>query len=208
MQQASTYIQMVERCEKLIQQIRNEVRAGQINSETVGEAMFMLEETIKGVWYRAAARLSFSQQAFDEAVELMRERLHTHILSLSFPSLETQFGAYLRTAPQRAVIDVSKKYKLLDSLEAPLNDTGETLAERLADSQATMDFDMLELNEDLQQAMSQLSPEERQVLQLRLDGFDNPAIAIRLGFTATTISKIYHRALKRIRTSLNYQQEQ
>jgi DNA-directed RNA polymerase specialized sigma24 family protein len=53
----------------------------------------------------------------------------------------------------------------------------------------------VEAVEELEAVMARLSPQEREILQLRLEGYNSPEIAVRLRRTDRTV----RRAMERVR---------
>jgi RNA polymerase sigma factor (sigma-70 family) len=213
-QGSSPYIQMIQECEAVIVRIRAAIRAGTATSEEVGNDFAFIQSSITPRLVGYARKAAWmSPLAMEEALEAMHDRLFQDIWSLSFVSLETQFGAYLRSMPIRVLQQMSRKHVAPDvslpveRLDEPLGEDGMPLHEAVGDPHATRAFDEIGEREALNEAIAQLPPDERHVIMLRLQDIENSEIARRLGVSAPTATRIYQRAVTNLKRRLTPEEE-
>lgn len=204
--QETPYRQMILDCEAAIARARELIRAGRMNDPQVGEALMFVLHAVEIRLIGYARRVAdLGPEAFEEALEALNDRLIDDMLSPGYVTLETQFGAYLKTRPFRVLQEVARKYGRsgVSSPVARLDHvSGEgdmTLAEQLPDLQTSALLDQLATREMLQSALNQLPADERYVLRQRLAGVDNNTIARQLSVSAATATRVYQRALATMR---------
>lgn len=209
----SSYFQMIQDCEAAIVRVRAAIRAGATADEVVGADLHMILESVEDRLVRYAKQVAFlGPEAFEEALDALRDRLLDDIWSLGYTTMETQFGAYLKTRPLRVLQQIARKYgrtsvsPSMERLDRPAGDEGQTLGDTLADPAAGDPFDALadadeqhERTARLASAIDALPPDERLVIRQRMAGAENNAIARQLGVSAATATRIYKRALDRLR---------
>ncbi len=209
--QASSYYELVTRCETAIVRIRAALRAGDTSSEAVGADWELVRECVTPrliVWAHRASWLA--PEAEDEALVAMIDRLFDDIWSLTFVSLETQFGAYLRSMPVRVLRNLRRRYvppgRSLPTqrLDTVSDGAGLSRQEHLDSLTAPDLFGQVGAYEALDHAIAQLLPEERDAVMLRRQEIENNEIARRLGVSPATASRIYRRALENLRRSLDH----
>jgi RNA polymerase sigma factor (sigma-70 family) len=199
-------IQRIVDCEAAISRIRAAVRAGTANQEQVAQDLGFIEQTVRPRFVAVARKVAnLGPDVFDEALEMLHDVLVQDILSLTYATMETKFGAWLKTRPLRILQQIARKYGrtsvsfTLERLDAMRPGSGGTLGETIADPAASEDLERLVEDIDLAQAIQLLPPEERMVVSLRLGGTDNNGIAQQLGVSAATATRIYQRAVDNLR---------
>ena len=206
---ASDSFATIHACEAAIMRIRAALRAGNGHTEQVGEDFEMICKAVtpKFIGYTRSlgARTSSAAQ---EALDAMYDRLFEDIWSLSYVSLETQFGAYLRSMPVRVIQKVQRRYSApgsgapLERLDEVAGEDGLPRHELESDVRAENALRSIANREALAEVWAQLSAEERHVIAWRLDGLSNGDIAKKLGVSALTATRIHQRAADKIRASL------
>lgn len=203
---SSPYITMIQACEAAIVRIRAAIRAGNRSNDTVGEDFMRIRQAVTPKLTRYSMRVrDLAPEATEEALEAMFDRLFDDIWSLTFVSLETQFGAYLNSMPKRILHKIRRKYLrddasfMVERLDAERYADGTTLHETVTDPQAEQFFATIGEREALYAAIDHLPDAERHVIVLRLQGHENNAIAQALGVSPATASRIYQRAIAALR---------
>lgn len=212
---STSYIARIQQCEAAIVRIRTAIRAGQSDSTQVANDIVAIQTVTKPIFIRWAMRLGWvSPLAVEETFEALDERLLEDIWKLtSFPSLETGFGAYLKTMPPRIVGQIKRKNtagmvsSIMERLDAPIGDDGMPLHEAVSDPRSTAETNAVGDREALEQALQQLSPMERRAFLLRADGTSNNDVAEELGVSPSTASRLYDRAKAKLTRSLRASEE-
>ena len=206
----SSYIQMIQACEAAIVRIRERLRAGAGDSEEVGADFEFIRDSVTPRLIGYARQAHWMAPAADEeALEAMYDRLFEDIWSLSFVSLETQFGAYLRSMPVRVLQNTRRKHvapgvsEPVERLDEPMGDDGMLRHEAIDDPRAVEPFQAIGEHEELREAIAGLPPEERHVIRLRLQDVENNEIARQLGVSPATATRIHQRAVDRLKRRLN-----
>ena len=205
---------MIQECEAAIVRIRAALRAGNTSSEEVGADFEFITRSVTPRLIGLARReLWISPVLLEEALDAMRDRIFDDIWSLTFVSLETQFGAYLRSMATRVLFNLQRKHfpqgvsEPVERLDEPVGEDGLLRHETVDDPRAMEPFQTLGDDEELREAIAGLPPDERQVIRLRLQDVENNEIARQLGVSAATATRIYQRAVDRLRRGLNPPQE-
>lgn len=202
------YIVTIQRCEAAIIRIRAAIRAGNDNSPDVGEDFMAIWTAVAPRLARHARRVRhLAPEAEDEALDAMFDQLREHVWSLTFPSLEMGFGAYLNHMPLRVIKKMQRKHGAsgVSSIVVRLDDAKEdglALHETAADPQAEAAFAGVEQHADLHAAIARLPDAERHVITMRLHNYDNSMIAQQLGISPPRASHIFNSALTLLRQRL------
>lgn len=213
MDEESSPYRMIQECEAAIIRIRAAIRSGTANAPEVGDDWEQIRSgvTKRFTWYARSVR-ALAPEADAEALDAMFDRLLDDVWSLTYVSIETQLGAYLHSMPIRILSNMRRKYvrdaaSLIERLD---DDRGGELPSRhelIADPQADGALRSIGDREALAQALSELSAVERYVIQLRLDGQENNAIARLLGVSAATATRINKRAVAALQRRLGATEE-
>lgn len=210
----SPYIVMIQACEAAIIRIRAAIRAGNGNSQAVGEDFMRIRQAVNPTLTRYAMSVrTLAPDAAEEALEAMADRLLDDVWSLTYVSLETQFGAYLNSMPKRVLFKIRRKYVrddasfIVERLDVDGAEDGPSLHETLADPRAEQPFTAVGEREALHAAIEQLPDIDRHVIMLRLQGLANNAIAQALGVSPATATRIYQRARAALRQRLGQIEE-
>ena len=205
----SPYIIMIQACEAAIVRIRTAQRAGNGNDEAVGQDFMQIRQAVTGKLTRYATSVrQLAPEAAEEALEAMFDRLLDDVFSLGYVSLETQFGAYLNSMPTRILSKIRRKYLrddaslIVERLDADDDEDSPSIHEIVADPRAEQAFASIGERETLDAAIAQLPDAERHVIILRLQGYQNNEIAQLLGISLATATRIYQRAIARVRGGL------
>ena len=199
----------IHACEAAIVRIRMALRAVNGHAESVGEDFEMIRSAVtpKFVWY-ARCLGARTSSAVQEALDAMYDRLFDDIWSLSYVSLETQFGAYLRSMPLRVIQTIQRRYQspgsttLLERLDEVASEEGLLRHELVDDVRAERAVHAIADREAFSDVWAQLSAEEQHVISWRLDGLKNGDIAHKLGVSPSTATRIHQRAADKIRAAL------
>lgn len=210
----SPFYQMVHDCEAAIVRIRAALRLGNGNDDAVGADWELIVAAITPRLMAQARHVRWvGPLAQEEAFEAMQERLFRDIWSLTYTSLEIQFGAYLISMPIRVLYRIKRKYLPpgaslpTERLDESLGDEGLLRHETIGDPHAETAFESLAQREELTAALARLPGAERQVMRLRLAEVDNNEIARRLGVSPPTATRLYQRGVARLRELLNIHEE-
>jgi RNA polymerase sigma factor (sigma-70 family) len=201
------YFQVIAECEAAIVRIRAALRVGATDAEAVGADWELIRRHVMPRligFARGAAWLG--PEAVEEALDAMVDRMLDDIWSLSFVSLETQFGAYLRSMAARVLYNMRRRY-LTPGTATPLQRLDAARDERspheLVETAAVRDwFGQVAERDELETAIKLLPPDERYVIALRRQDLGNNEVARRLGVSAATATRIYQRAVKSLRRQL------
>ncbi len=210
---SSPYIQLIQDCEAAIVRIRAALRSGTAHAPEVGDDWERIRRAVTPRLTRYAMSVRrLAPDSADEALEAMFDRLLDDIWSLTYVSMETQFGAYLNSMPIRILQKIRRKYVRDDaSLRIERLDDrveeGQSLHDTVADPDAELPFAAIGEREALVDAIAQLPAVERHVIQLRLAGLENNAIAHTLAVSPATATRIYQRAIKELQRRLGATQE-
>lgn len=210
----SPYIAGILACEAAIVRIRAAQAAGQLNSDQVADDFDLVFKTAVPMFVHRARGIDWvGPIAAEEAIDEMIHRLQIDILNDTFPSLETGFGAYLKTMPVRVIQTIKRKNMVnadsspMERLDAPIAEDGMLLHETVSDPHASSDFQALADHEELRQALDQLPPMQRLALVLRLQGESNNAVADRLGVSPATATRLCQRAIDQVKRHLRASEE-
>ena len=208
-QHDTPYRQLIRDCEAAITRIRVAQRAGRFGLPEVGDDFTLVLRAVEPYFIGYARRVAnLGPEAFIEALQALNDTLIDDMLSPTYPTLATQFGAYMRTRPLRVLQEVARKYgragvsSSVARLDHAIGYEGQTLGDSLADPR-TSDFsgDMV-LRDEIAQALANLPADERYVLAQRLAGVDNNTVARALGVSAATATRAYQRAVMAMREML------
>ncbi|HEX6291270.1 MAG TPA: sigma-70 family RNA polymerase sigma factor [Herpetosiphonaceae bacterium] len=210
----SPHVARILACEAAIVRIRAALRAGQQNADQVADDFELVFATVAPIFIRSARSIAWvGPTAAEEALDAMVYRLQIDVMSETFPSLETGFGAYLRTMPVR-IIQTLKRKNMVDAvsspmerLDAPIAEDGMLLHETVSDPDATSDIQALADHEAIQHALDRLPPMQRAAIVLRLQGESNNAVADRLGVSPATATRLCQRAIDQIKVQLRASEE-
>lgn len=206
----SPRILVIQNCEAAIARIRSAIRAGQTDSDEVAADFERIERAARPALEAYAQwAVRWAPEAEQEALEAMLDRLFDDVWKLTFPSLETGFGAYLRTMPIQELRRLRRKFVppgvslSLIRLDDVLGDDDTTVGDVLPDERASTVFDA-RIDAELQHAaINDLPDDEYRVVMWRLADIDNAEIAHRLQVSAATATRIYQRAVVHLRQRLN-----
>lgn len=198
---------MIRDCEAAIARVRLAIAAGAL-STTGDDITFVLRAVERRMIGYARRAANLGPAAFEETLEALNDCLLDDILSPSYVTLETQFGAYLKTRPFRVLQQIGRKYGrssvsfAVARLDQPIGDEGLTLAETLADPSTSGLLDTLTEREEIAEALATLPGDECFVVRQRMADVDNNTIARQLGCSPATATRIYQRALEHLRQQL------
>src|SRR5579859_4722621 len=95
-----SYYERIHACEAAIGRIRAAIRASTTECDAVGADLMLILQSIDGQLIAFAGMVrGYGPEAFGEALEALRDQVLDDIWSLGYVSMETQFGAYLKTRP-------------------------------------------------------------------------------------------------------------
>ena len=210
----SPYFALIQRCEAAIVRIRAARRAGTSHTDAVGDEYQLIRQAVTPRFTSYATRIAaYAPEAADEALDAMFDQLFDDVWSLTYVSLETQFGAYLNSMPKRILQKIRRKHVrddasfIVERLDALGVDDGTSLHDTAADPHAQTAFAHIAEREALADAIQHLPPAERHVIQLRLQGYENNAIAHQFGVSASTASRIYTNAVALLQQRLGVGEE-
>jgi DNA-directed RNA polymerase specialized sigma24 family protein len=200
----SSYIAMIQACEAAIMRVRTAIRAGMQDTEAVGNDLTFIFDSVEARLIRYAKQVaSYGPEAFEEALDALRDRLLDDIWSLSYQTMEIQFGAYLNTRPLRVLQQIARKYHRtsvshsIERLDHPTGEDGQMLGDTIADPLAAAAIDQIADDDErqntlarLQAAINTLPDDERLVVQQRSAGISNNDIAALLGVSIATASRM------------------
>jgi RNA polymerase sigma factor (sigma-70 family) len=214
MDQEHSEFAKLQECEQALQRMKATIARGAGNSEEVRDDFELVCSVAKLRFMRLARSLNpYGSVAVEEAFEAMYAMLIEDIWNPNYGSMAQKFGSYLRTRPLRALGQVKRKYVLPDvslieeRLDQPAQEGSLTGHEKTSDPKASDAFESMIDRMEIQTALATLPPEERHVIVLRQQGASNNEIAATLGISAATATRIYHRALERLKSILNPNEE-
>jgi RNA polymerase sigma factor (sigma-70 family) len=199
----------IHACEAAIVRIRAALRVNNGHTAQVGEDFEMIRNAVTSKFVGFTRALGTrTSSAVQEALDGMYDRLFEDIWSLSYVSLETQFGAYLRSMPVRVIQKVQRRNRvpggtaLLTRLDEVVGEEGLPRHELEGDARAENALHAIANREVLAEVWAQFSAEERRVISWRLDELKNGEIATRLGVSEATATRIYQRAAAKIHNAI------
>lgn len=206
----SPRILVIQECEAAIMRIRAAIRAGTSAGDDVAADFERIQRAaLPTLQAYAQWATNWGPEASQEALEAMLDRLFDDVWKLTFPSLETGFGAYLRTMPIQELRRLKRKFVppgvslSLIRLDEQIGDGDTTLGDAIPDQRAQAAFDARIAAELWQAAMNELPDDEYRVITWRLADVDNAEIARRLQVSAATATRIYQRAVAHLQQRLN-----
>lgn len=112
-----------------------------------------------------------------------------------------------RTGMDRAQVDevlVAKHERTPVSLDQPDDGEGHTPEDRVG--VMDLNFDLVEVKDEIQEAMSELSSVERRVLRLRfIEDMTQSEIAERIGYSQMHVSRLLRRSLEQLEANTEHQ---
>ncbi len=211
----SSYYELIEACEAAIVRIRTAIRAGQQTSEAVSDDVLFILSSVRPGLTRASVSLArqLGQDAAD-MLQAMEDQLIDDILGMTYLSMETHLGAYIRTLPARILRKMRRNSGgsgasfTVEHLDETVGEDGMLRHETISDPRASMAFDAIGGDEDrVREAIDHLPADERLVIRLRLQDVDNAAIAQQLGVSPPTATRIYQRAVANLKRLINPMEE-
>jgi RNA polymerase sigma factor (sigma-70 family) len=210
-------IATIQACEAAIARVRAAIRAGTQDTEAVAHDLIFLQDAVEDRFVRYARRVAtLGPQAFEEALDALNDRLLDDIWSLGYQTMETKFGSYLKTRPLRVLQQIARKYgrtsvsSIVERLDQPATEGGQALGETIADPFASAAIDQIADDDERQMMIARvramidtLPTDERFAVRQRMNDRSNNEIASQLGVSIATASRIYTRALERLRIALS-----
>ncbi len=200
---------LIHACEAAIARIHAVRLFGGGDDEVVGADCIFVRDAVSKRLFAEARRLSRLLPVTEEELfEAMIAKLYRDLLNPRYVSLQTGFGSYLRTLPISILRDMLRKYApdhvsiQVERLDEPVGDADGDRHELLSDPRAEQEIDGVAEREALNDAVSQLSPQERRILAWRLDGVSNLEIAARLQTSPAGATRLYQRAKITLQTLL------
>lgn len=187
------------------------------------ERLALLEKDDSAEWQRLGKLLAHrawrivrhfrdGTDAWEEALNFAQETCliifeQRYPFDVSFEIWATRILKNLILARYERGTDILDRRQRLQSLDAPdPTSTGNILQESIADDQSLTPFDRVENQTLLLNAIAQLSPAQRQVIQdTFLRELDDAQIARRLGKSKQAVYNLRHRALARLQQILTRQ---
>lgn len=205
----------IQRCEAAIVRIRAAIRTAQQHSDHVASDLAIIHEVTHPVFARWSKQLAWiSSFAVEEAFEALDEQLFEDIWKTTFPSLETGFGAYLKTMPVRILARIKRKNTSasdsspIERLDMPTHEDGVLLHETVGDATSAATIERIAEREAVDQALVLLPPMERRAFELRyIGGASNNEVAEQLGVSAPTASRLVDRAKTQLARILRASEE-
>ncbi len=212
-EEPQSYYDTIQACEAAITRIRTAIRERTSDSDQVGADFFLIRSVaLPRFTHYASWAIRLGPEAEQEALEAMMDQLVDDIWSLTYQSMETGFGAYLKTRPLNILARIRRKYaspgtsSTLERLDDKVSEDGMLGHEAQADPQAEQAFETVGLGAELSQAIAALPQPERRVFVWRaIDDVTNKEVARRLGITEVAATRIYNRARSAIQNRLNPQ---
>lgn len=210
----SSFVARIQAAEAAIGRIRAAVAVGDTTADHLAGDWDLIQNTAEPSFTRFARSINWlGPLAAEEALEGMNERLALDVLSLTFPSLETGFGVYIKQMPLRIIAAVRRKYTLNDAslpvarLDAPVGEDGMLLHETVEDPHASDVTDAVVNRDVLEAALAQLPVMQRHAFLLRAHGASNNEVADQLGVSAATTTRLYQRAVDQLKQLLRFDEE-
>lgn len=206
----SPRILVIQDCETAIARIRAAIRAEQTDNDAVAADFERIERAARPALESYASwATAWGPEAEQEALEAMLNRLFDDVWKLTFPSLETGFGAYLHTMPIQELRRLKRNFVSpgvslsLIRLDDFIGDDDAMVGDMIPDERASTVFDAQIDAELWQAAISDLPDDEYRVITWRLADIDNADIARRLQVSPATATRIYQRAVAHLQQRLN-----
>lgn len=201
----SPYIQKIQACQEAIIRIRRARAAGDYDSPAVAaDFSFVLQAVTPIFWRKAQVFHEISPLLVEEAFETMLSTLQVDICKTTYPSLEQQLGARIKSIGQAVLGSIRRKHSREGRLlfharfDALVGDEP-SLADTIADTQSEAAFAGVETTVALAPLLGQLSPMERWALELKyLEGKTGVEIAEVLGVSEATVSRLLKAATTRL----------
>jgi len=201
----SSYLQRIQECQAAIVRIRRARADGDYNSPAVaGDFTFVLTTVAPMFQRKARVFQGISPLLVEEAFETMVNTLKVDVCKSTYPSLEQQLGARIKSIGMAVIGAIRRKNsldgRLLYSASFDASD-GEALShyDTTPDPHGENAFTAVEDTAMLAPLLAQLSPKERWVLELKyLEGKKGVEIARELGISEVAVSRLLKAAIGRL----------
>lgn len=200
---------VIHACEAAIARIHAARRSGSGDNDSVGADCIFVRDAVSKRLFAEARRLSRLVPVTEEELfEAMIAKLYRDLLNPQYVSLQTGFGSYLRILPISILRDMLRKYApnhasiQVERLDEVVGDEDVERHELISDPRAEQEIASVAEREVLNEAIDQLSPQERLVLAWRLNGVSNLEIAARLQTSPAGATRLYQRAKMTLQTLL------
>lgn len=204
----SSFVEMVHACEAAICRIRAAICAEDSDTADVSADVEFIRQAVTPYFARHARKIQgLGPEAEEEAKQAMLDQLHDHIISPTYPSLETWFGSYLKCTAHRATKKTQRHFVSFEQnhvrLDTDQDNEGYKPCEIVADLQAEAAFTSILDRMAWQNAMTQLSDIERQAVTLIMAGYTNNEVAQQLAISPSKATRVHQRAAVHIRQILH-----
>lgn len=206
MKQERSWYEVVLECQERIVRIRAVLTTGGVLTQALQDDLNAVILAVRKWIYGRARRFGLDEDGCSDVLLEFIRQLHRNVCSPGFTSMERAFGAYVSTTVNRILFERKNKQQnslsSVESLDAPVTDDGLLLHEIIEDP--TMER-LVEAHHDeqirkqLHEAIATLPSIEHFVITQRLHGARGTDIAHMLGISDVSVSRIYHRAVKRLR---------
>lgn len=209
MAQERSWYEVVQECQERVVRIRAVLTTG-------GEWTPALQKDLDNVilaarnWIYGRARKSgLDEDACADVLLAFIEQLQRDLRSPGFRSMERKLGSYISTTVNRILYERKNNQQnilsSLESLDAPMGDDGLPLHEVIEDptlARLAEEHDEEQVRKRLYEAIEALPEIERVVVTHRLSEVRGIDIAQMLGMSPANVSRIYKRAINRLRQAL------
>ncbi|WP_245863082.1 RNA polymerase sigma factor [Candidatus Viridilinea mediisalina] len=208
MQHERQWHDVVVECQERVQRIRAILTSGgTLTPEIRADLEAVILAMRNWILGRAKRFPELDEDAVSEIQLKTIQRLDRDLRSPGFGSMERQFGAYTSTTVNRIIFEFLRNMReqrvlsASESLDAQVGEEGlvrHELIEDITPERLAEAYREEQLHTRLQQAIAQLPPHDREVINLRLQGIPGVEIAQRLNLTPVNITRIYNRVVVRL----------
>lgn len=204
MNKQSSHEKKVQDCQAAIIRIRQAMRDGSVNTPEQHDDWGLVHRTLRHYLTPVANMLDRHMPgAGEELQQLAYDRLYHHVVSPTYRSLTTQFGAYLKRAKQRALRIIQQRTSCLARLDTKQDEKHSSFADLVSDPHAERDFASVDDRLTLESALAQLNYPDRQIIMLIRNDYSCLEIARHFGKDPSTVTRRRDRAFARLRSILD-----
>lgn len=212
MDQSRTWYEVVADCQIKVQRLRAVLTTGAaLSSELQADLDSIILAMRNYLLHRARLLENSGEDAVEEALFAIISQLHRDLKSPGYGSMERSFGKYISTLTNRVVFQFRRKRGQPDalsrsvSLDETVGEDGLPRYELIEDTgleQLAETFNDEQRRQRMHEAISRLSPIDREVITMRLANTPGKVIAEQLGMSQPNVTHIYNRVVQRLSREL------
>ncbi|MGB9754049.1 MAG: sigma-70 family RNA polymerase sigma factor [Roseiflexus castenholzii] len=209
MEQKRSWYEVVQECQERVARIRAVLTTGGVVTPEHKADLDAVILAVRNWIYGRVRQLGLDEDACADVLLAFIEQLHRDLRSPGFSSMARKFGAYVSSTVNRILYERKNRQQNIlsftESLDAPMGDDGLPLHEIIEDptpARLAEEHDEEQVRKRLDEAIVALPEIERVVVTHRLSEVRGIDIAQMLGMSPANVSRIYKRAINRLRQAL------